>query len=105
MIHVTYKDLLEFAKEQDPQALVEMIESNSEDSCGCLMVQYGRAKFGESEFRCGCTNWWNKEGDKTFAVLEANIFCTGLRGGSTYTYSQVVEKLEEYLEGDKGTPV
>lgn len=97
MIHVTYKDLLEFAKEQDPQALVEMIESNSEDSCGCLMVQYGRVKFGEPEFTCGCTSWVSCEDDKTIALLEDSIFCTGLKGGGTYTYGQVVEKLESII--------
>jgi hypothetical protein len=103
MIEVTLKDLLDFAKTKNPEDEVNMSQTGSNDSCGCLMVQYGREKFPEQAasehgFGCGCKEW---ESDDltftTFAELECCIDSFGLKLSAIYTYAEVVEILEKEL--------
>lgn len=108
MINVTFKDLLEFAKEQDPDARVKMSENESGNYCGCLMVQYGRAKFDIENFHCGFSAWtklgpdgeWPHESGeaKWFACLESSILNIDIALNKSYTYKQIVRKLEELLQ-------
>lgn len=97
MITVTVKELLEFAKSKNPDDIVAMYEESSSTSCGCLMVQYGRENFKHESFDCGIRQWHDNTGP--FAQLENYLQIDGLGFSliERYTYNQVVEILEKYL--------
>jgi len=111
MIEVTFKDLLAFSKEQDPDARVKMSENEAGNYCGCLMVQYGRAKFDIEDFHCGFATWtklgpdgeWPHESTEAswFASLEGPILNLNLALNKSYTYKQVVDAIEKYLKKTK----
>ena len=56
---VTKQEFFDWIMSQNDDRSVDMqVNWTDEDSCGCLMVQYGREKFPEyAEFGCGYKEW------------------------------------------------
>lgn len=48
MIKVTQEEIYDFVRSQPDDKLVDMRQNYYNDSCGCLMVQYGKSRVGYS---------------------------------------------------------
>jgi len=52
---ITDQEIADFIMNQDPDKEINMDESNSQDKCGCLGVQFVKANFGFNNFQVGCS--------------------------------------------------
>lgn len=59
MIAVNKEQFKEFIFAQDDNARIDMIESNSNYGCGCIMVQFGKQKLNLTDFICGYSDFTN----------------------------------------------
>lgn len=72
---VTAKEMVEFIMSQPDEKLIDYSECDTDGSCGCLMVQYG--KFAGIEFDCaGRHSWISSKGLTARAVA---TFADGFR--------------------------
>ena len=69
MKKVTTQEIVDFIFAQPRDRKVEMKEASSCDSCGCLMVQYGKEELKiEESFVCGLDNWTTPHGGNVFQM-------------------------------------
>ena len=59
---VTKKEFVNWIKEQPDDRLVDMMETCSDQPCGCVMVQYGKDvfKLDIDYIWCGGRKWWSE---------------------------------------------
>ncbi len=69
MITVTKEELIEFVMAQSDNEPVDMDQIHSDDTCGCLMVQYGRSR-GWTHFGCTYNKWITPVGRNEYDFSE-----------------------------------
>lgn len=90
---ITLQQLLDFIAAQPADKPIHMLQNYFTDSCGCLMVQYGRS-IGISEGRCGLSSFYDKSLDTIETLDDAgrSLICD-LIALHPSTYGEIHESL------------
>lgn len=67
MKEVTFKEIIDFIFAQPDENMVNMMETDKESDCGCVMVQYGRKNNIEFDFAGRMA--WNKRGESALRPI------------------------------------
>lgn len=60
MIEVTTEEFKNFIFLQDDNQPIDMSESTTDCFCGCLMAQYAKERFPNTDIACGYSQFFNK---------------------------------------------
>lgn len=93
MITVTLQDMIEFVFSQPNEKRINFEQTESNSSCGCLMVQYAKHKNIQFE-SVGCRLWWDHI-DSTVAQLEFGLFYDDFKPKPLCNYRDVKRMLKE----------
>jgi hypothetical protein len=94
MITVTLQDMIEFVFSQPDDKKVNFSQTESDSSCGCIMVQY--AKYKNIGFESvGFKHWWSEGVDVVVAGLEQDVYFDDFKAGDICTYEEIKRMLKE----------